>query len=70
MQKATIVKISSILQSQILPELRIGLENHLFPQWKQQKTLSFSNENLLRNEKLRKFFDEGLLQARKTFPFW
>ena len=39
MQKDVIIKISSILQCQKIPEgIRIRLENHLFPNWKQQKS--------------------------------
>ena len=37
MQKDTIVKISSVLQSQKIPDgICIRLENHFFPNWRQQ----------------------------------
>ena len=46
MEKDTIVEILSILQCQNIPEgIRIRLENHRFPNWKQQKP-SCSTEKL------------------------
>ena len=49
MQKDTsvIVKISSILQCQKIPE---RLENHFFPNWKQQKTRFAQSKTKNENE--------------------
>ena len=57
---AKIQKIKRFLNMQkdnLLPEgIRIRLENHLFPNWKQQKPILF-NRKSLKNEKQKTIFD-------------
>ena len=56
MQKDTILKISSILQCQKKPEgIRIRLEYHRFPNWKQQEAAR--SKQLSKNKKLIKTFE-------------
>ena len=55
MQKDTIGIISSILQCQKIPEgIRIRLENHLFPNWKKQKTHLAQPKHLKKQKKTEK----------------
>ena len=53
MQKDTIVKISSILQCQKIPEgICIRLENYFFLNWKQRKTILRSRKPLQKGQKV------------------
>ena len=50
MQKDNIVKISSTLQCQKIPEgIRIRLKNHFYPNWKQQKLILLNRKPLKKN---------------------
>ena len=56
MQKDTIVKISSILQRQKIPEgIRIRLENHFFPTENSKKPILL-NGKPLKKQKIENFF--------------
>ena len=56
-KKDTIFQIFSILQHQKIPErIRLGLENHFLPNWKQQKQI-FLNRKPLKKRKIGTFFE-------------
>ena len=68
--KAIFVKISSILQCQKIPRgIRIRLENHLFPNWKQQKIILLNRKPLkLQLRKKFRIFSQKMYPISRIVP--
>ena len=66
MHKNTTVKISSISQRQKLPDgIRIRLENHYFPNWKQEKNI-FLDRNSQKRKNEGKSFNGSLRESHRA----